>query len=223
MPAPNSYDDPHYSYDAPGIKYDNGYPFLSLKARIRQNYTQTLQARAWITGPYRFTAKAAIQRRQGWPIPETDDPGWLVFTHTQLNIRARISSSFGHPTRLLSMQAKISLGGTRTSQFRAKIVPGQYLSIRASIRPQFYTTRIPLYFSIRGEAQTSARMVFYISGNVRQESLGLKACIVKESTYRVTGRFLVTGKGSRSPVIQISGPVATLGNRQSLSIRARIT
>lgn len=200
---------------------------------IRGYQLKTLVAKANIQVTYHFTAKGRVNptisgrvrilRYQGWPIVETEDPGYFLFTDTRLYSRANIYRYLAQPTYLLRALGRVTYAKTLEMTAKARINTGQKLSIRANILPRFFSTHVTAQFSIQRVVSSSVRMVFYMQGLYTGQTLTAKARIVKTSQTRVTGHFMVpTQPVLINNILSIDDPVTMARSKQTLSLRARI-
>lgn len=230
-----------FTYEAEGFTYNSPCAFwiresLTAKAYIRPLHRldvkaniatgiylqkKTLSARGRIIPA--FSAKARILKYQGWPIPETNDPGYLSFVPTQLVTRAKMTSSFALSENTMRIKGRITYGKTYSLTSRARIVSGQKLGMRANIEPRWRKTELPCTFNIQRVDQTELRVVFYINGLPWTRTMGMRACIQGKYSTRLVGHFFIPmAPATTSGVVSIEAPVATVRSGRSLSARGRI-
>jgi len=230
-----------FTYEAEGFTYNSPCAFwiresLTAKAYIRPLHRLDIRANI-ATGIYlqkttlsargriipTFSAKARILRYQGWPVPDTSDPGYLVFVPTQLYPRAHITSSLALSENTIRIKGRVTYGKTYSLTSRARIVSGQKLSMRATIEPRWRQTELPCTFNVQRVDQTELRVVFYINGLPWTRSTGMRACIQGKYSTRLVGHFFIPmAPATTSGIVSIESPVATVRSGRSLSARGRI-
>lgn len=231
------YREPGTSYRQTGATYGGAgegiTPTLQIRARISKlvgsrSPLKTYDQASWTYDDYAvydsppgINLRALIVRRQGWPIPEDDPIGnettIAYFTDTRLYLKTNIYQAM--PTEGLATmysKARIWKGGTPNLALRARIVRAGHISLKANIRPQFYTVFVPAYYTVQSVEQRKVRVVLYVKGSWSQHSLGAQACILQTYTYRTTAHFLAANSVGAS---DFNGTSVT---RQTLSFKASI-
>ena len=215
------YDNSSYLYDSYLVYDAIGYiQQLSVRANIRGLKTLEIKGRIRPT----LIIRTRIQRRQGWPVAELEDPGYLLWQDTRIYTRGKIYSYLAFPIQTIKLKSNITYGKTYTINAQARIVSAGRIQIRAHILPRFFTTSLPAYFSVQQTVAKSARVQFTVSGDYRTPTFSSQARIIKTSKTRVTGHFIVP----LAPVITnnvmiINDPVVLARVHQTLSIRSKIT
>lgn len=187
-----------------------------MRARIAATATETFQARARILATVDRTIdmrahirnkttrdlemRSRISRQQGWPIMSPFDPGFSLFQPTQLNMRARIVQGV-RTAQTIDMRANIRRGDTSLLLMRARIVIAASISMRARIKPRRLQTRASMTYYVARAGQARALMLFYTQGNVIEQSISMRARIVKAQQTRVTGTFVVHSTTSGATVL----------------------
>lgn len=230
------------AYREPGVSYQGiggteaSIATFSGRARISAPANKTIMARSnilstavtkTITGRSRVnptvSGRARILRQQGWPIVETEDPGFFLFCDTRLYSRGKISRYLNHPTCTLRVLGRVTYSKTMTCSMKASINAGTTLSARARISPRYLSSHVTAQFSVREVAERFVRVVFYMKGQSTEQTIGAQARIVKTSHTRVTGHFVVPMRPALvNNVISVDDPTTRVSQRQTLSIRARI-
>ena len=195
---------------------------ISIKGRIIP--TLSIKSRIIKIIKHNIPGQARISRRQGWPVAELDDPGYLLWQDTRLYIRTNIYSYLAFPTQTIKLKSSITYNKTYTISSRAKIVTGQQLQIKANILPRFFTANLPVYFSARQTVVKNARVQFVVSGDYRVSTLSTQTRIIKTSKTRITGHFIVPLRPVVTEnVLVIPDPIILARVHQTLSIRAKVT
>lgn len=202
---------------------------ISARARMLQTRLYTISGLAKIVQPITytqtFTGRSRISRVQGWPIRDTNDEDYLLWTPTQIYSKARISTSVAFPTQTVKGKCRITYGKTLSFRTRARLVTAQRLQARAWIIPPVSATTIPVYFSVRNTVTKGISVIFYIGrGASRQNDFTAKARIVKMSTTRVVGHFIIPMSDPTvvDGLFVMSDPVVTSATRQTLMTKVRI-
>ena len=139
---------------------------LDMRAFIFARTLQLFEMRASIFDPTgkTFLMQARLSRRQGWPIPDSDDPGLYLFTDTRLYTRAFISGpSLG--SNLLRMKAKIRLGGNFGIQLGAFITLAGKFSMRGRISGKT-SQSVVMTYDVQKTSLVKAVMQFVTPGIV---------------------------------------------------------
>lgn len=181
---------------------------IDMRAHIKNLATQALQMRA------------RMARRQGWPIPPALDPSFLTFQPTQLQMRARVKQGV-RAAQSIDLRASIIHSSAHLLQLRARIVIASRLSMRARIKPRRAQTLATMTYLVARASKTRALMLFYVQGNVVEQTLSMKARIVKAQTTRVTNVFVAAQALSGSSILTF-GFDSTQRTLQDLRIGARI-
>lgn len=203
--------------------------FISARGRILKRQTTTLGTKARLSIGQKFQAKsrimptlyirARVSRKQGWPVPETDDDGLLIFQDTRIYSKAKVSQYVGYPTYLLNMKGRVWYGKTQGLETKARIVNGPTMSIKAQILPRFFYSRLHCSFDIEQVAQTRMRVVFYTEGQYTRQTLGMRSYIQKMMSTRMTGHFIVAMTPQVQGVMQVSNPTSSVKAVQTLGMR----
>ncbi len=204
-------------------------PSIFVRARILQQKIATISGLGKIVQPITytrtFTGRSRLSRVQGWPIRDTNDEDYSLWTPTQIYSKARVSTSVAFPTQTVKGKCRVTYGKTLNFRTRARVVPAQRLQARAWILPPVSAATIPVYFSVRNMVTKGISVIFYIGrGASRQNDFTAKARISKISTTRVVGHFIIP---MSDPVITdglfvMSDPVVTSATRQTLMTKVRI-
>jgi hypothetical protein len=222
-----SYNYPGWTYNNPGGVYSDcggadpgpsNYN-LQMRACIRNTVTKGLDMRAYITGTFKFQMRARISRRQGWPIPDTGDPGIEGFTDTRLRMLARISIP-SVSSQTLQMKGKIRLGGLFDLDMKARIVAASNLQMRANITGRG-SSRVTMQYDVSRTTQLHRRMVFYVPGTYSTQTIQSRAYITKRRSTKFTGHFLVVGGANSAKVSTYTASVSH-ETRQTLRIGGAI-
>ncbi len=202
---------------------------VTARARMLTVETETFTAKARLSIGQKFQAKsrimptlymrARISRQQGWPVPETDDDGLLIFQDTRIYSKAKVSQYVGYPTYLLNMKGRVWYGKTQGLETKARIVNGPTMSIKAQILPRFFYSRLHCSFDIEQVAQTRMRVVFYTEGQYTRQTLGMRSYIQKMMSTRMTGHFIVAMTPQVQGVMQVSNPTSSVKAVQTLGMR----
>jgi hypothetical protein len=195
---------------------------LSARTRVRKLDLATFSSKAWITGDQRFSVRARVSRRQGWPIPDTDDPYFEMWQDTRLYGRANLTNYLALTTQTIRIKGRVTYSQTLALTAKARIVTAQTLQIRANIVPRFLTTHLPVSFRVQETAQRKLRVVFCTEGYSRNRTFTVRARIQQSYSYRVTGHFIVPTATATSTVISVLNPIVNARLLQPLSIRTRI-
>jgi len=195
---------------------------ISARARLSKLQTAMLESKAYVFAPQRITAGAWISRQQGWPIPDTGDPGYALWQDTRLDSRARVYQYIAFPVQTLRAKSRVTYAKTIEMQAKARIVAAQTLQVRANILPRFFTTHVPASFSVQQTTQRHLRVVFYTGGKVRNWQFTAKARILQTYGCRVTGHFSVPMAAIFDSVLAIADPVTTTRTQQTLNVRAKV-
>jgi hypothetical protein len=120
------------------------------------------------------------------------------------------------------LQMRASIRFAQCLKIRARIVPrsSQGMTMKATIYGWQQSTGVTGSFLIRAEQQTSARLRFWVAtGYTRARTMQLGAYIVRESTVRCTGRFIISANptGALNPTFNV-----VQRGQQSLGLRASI-
>jgi len=149
----------------------------------------------------------------------------------KLMMRARILAS---STRELQMRARIRVNQATSLDMQARIVFAQCLKMKARIVPintvgismrarifGFQSTSVENQFLVESDQETTVRMTFIAStGNVRAQSMTMRARIVRSYTTEVTNHLIVTNQQVNPGVFSFSAEVTRL---QNMTMQARIT
>ncbi len=177
------------------------------KSRIAARTTRTMTSRAWILGPYHISIRGRISRQQGWPIADPIDVGFSLWQDTRLDLRTRILHYIAFPTQTIRIKGRVTYDKTLGMQSQARIVTAQFLQMRANILPRFFTVQVAASFRVQRTSQTRLRVVFYIRGRSQNWQFTSKARIVKASSSRMTGHFIVAMPGVFDTALSIESPV----------------
>jgi hypothetical protein len=148
----------------------------------------------------------------------------------RLTMRARIRNTY---TQTLDMRARIKATYTAALDMRARIVFAQCVYMRARIVPitsQSMTMRARIFarkqtvlendFLVSAAQVTKMRSLFYATyGNVRNQSLTMKARIAPVYKQRMTSGFIVYNSQSGALMLQQAAALSTL---QIMQVKARI-
>lgn len=193
---------------------------ISARANIRG--LKLLSAKAYIHAPQIISAGAWVSRQQGWPVPDTADPGYALWQDTRLDSRACLYQYIAFPVQNLRAKSRITYAKTLEMQAQARIVAAQRLQMKASIMPRFFTVHVPAYFNVQQTAEKHLRVVFYTGGKVRNWQVTARARILQTYGYRVTGHFTIPMSNAFTSVLAISNPITDTRTQQTLNIRARV-
>lgn len=218
----------HLTNSSGMTNFFHGSPTLQF-AGTEVESTQSLQMGAWIKQPKSFTMRAyllpvlemraRILRRQGWPIPDVDDPGLEGFTDTRLRMLARISIP-GVTGQELQMKGKIRLGGLFDLDMQARIVAASHLQMRACLTGRG-SSRVTMQYDVAQTVQVRRQMVFYVTGTYSTQSVQTRAFITKRRSSKMTGHFLVVG-GNNTAKVSTYTVSAAPETRQTLRLGAAI-
>lgn len=183
-------------YRSPGIPYRSthhnyrGLAFqgtISFRAKILK-WTPTV------------SAKARIQKRQGWPEPDPDQLGEVIdgvfvpyntFTYTALPGKASIVQPTIKGTTLL-VGCRIWRGKKHDLTAGAKIVSAGFLDMKACIQPRFRYSQVTATFDVESIQKHTARVVFYIEGaEFSRQLIAMQARIQRVYRTRMTGHLSV--------------------------------
>lgn len=207
-----TYDFPGWTYDQPNAFYDD--------CGLGDGRTyQHLQMRAFIFKSNDLQMRGNLSRRQGWPIPPSDDPGIDQFTATQLFMRARITGAI-QSSQSFQMRGRIRFITNRDLEMRARIVNASHLSMKANIIGRYSSSKIVVYFKVRQAQSAKIRVSFFVPGLASRQSLQCRASIIKRWDGRIPVRFLVVNpNGSQTQTVSGSSTGRT---QQTLVMRAGI-
>lgn len=192
-----------------------GRPTLSMTAIIRKEFTQTFTAQSRLIHGSAPEMRGRISQRQGWPVPESGDDQWYIFTETALRARGSIAD-VTHSEATISGRARVKPYRLTTLSTMAKLVTGQNLQMRAKITAWRTYVYLPCSFNVRKLVTKRIRMVFYTQGFYGVGILTAKARIVRTITTRFTGHFIV-------PIPATTGTVLTFNISGQMSYMRQLS
>jgi hypothetical protein len=233
-----TYNQSSYTYNQSGWTYNqltvSGDQTIGMGCKISAPGSQTIQLKARINPTFTMRAKIRAQTyrainmktfvvwREGWPIIDPSDPGYVNFTPTQLIWKARIVNNSIVTTRSGLINAHISPKHISTTSIQAHIGPCSRLSIQANVQPRIRSSIATISFDISSVLNSTAALTFSVSGLFSTQTVGMGAMIARQVTKKALIHFTIPATPTTGNLDTITASASPLSNAQ-LGIGAYIS